>query len=254
MPEVRGPGHAAAMTDGRFAHRAGISALRIRPDHCLRVAGSGSSPVAPPDHFRRSDIDEEVPVSVPSGYTYDAEPATSPVTRERLGELMTDVMWSEEDAAALRQAGEILEPQVADILDVWYDFIGSTPHLVATFHGPDDQPDQDYLAAVRGRFEQWVVDLCTRDFDQRWLDYQEEIALRHHTTSKNRTDGVSSPADHVPMSDMLALCVPVTLTIRDFLDESGRPPVEIDAMQRAWFKAVTVSLVLWTRPYAAELW
>lgn len=190
----------------------------------------------------------------PAGYTYDQDLPPSPVSRQRLDELLTDVMWAEEDVPALRRAGAILAPRVAELLDIWYDFIGSTPHLVAVFHGPDGEPDADYLARVRGRFEQWVLDVCERRFDDRWLAYQEEIALRHHTTKKNQTDGVESPATHVPMADMLALVVPVTLSIRPFLQEGATKDDDVEAMIQAWFKAVTVTLVLWSRPYAGELW
>ena len=189
----------------------------------------------------------------PAGYAYDEALVSSPVGEPGLERLLTDVMWSEEDAKALRRAGQILEPRVSDLMDVWYDFIGSTPHLVRVFAGPDGEPDGDYLARVRGRFERWVLDLCTREFDAQWLAYQEEIGLRH-TTKKNETDGVSSPASHVPMSDMLALIVPVTLSVRGFLAEEESDPAELDLMQNAWFKAVTVTLVLWSRPYAGDLW
>ncbi|MHA6799739.1 protoglobin domain-containing protein [Bounagaea algeriensis] len=192
--------------------------------------------------------------TTPVGYSYEDPPVRSPVTEQDLNRLLTDVMWTEQDAAALRRAGEILAPRASEILDVWYDFIGSTPHLVTVFRGPDGEPDQDYLARVRERFEQWVADLCTREFDAQWLAYQEEIALRHHSAKKNQTDAVDSPAAHVPMSDMLALLVPVTQTVRDFLAQGESDAAAVDAMQQAWFKAVTVSLVLWTRPYAADLW
>lgn len=192
--------------------------------------------------------------TTPAGYSYEDPPVPSPVTQQDLNRLLTDVMWTEQDAAALRRAGEILAPRAAEILDVWYDFIGSTPHLVTVFRGPDGEPNQDYLARVRRRFEQWVSDLCTRQFDGQWLAYQEEIALRHHSAKKNQTDNVHSPATHVPMSDMLALLVPVTQTVRDFLAQGESDAAAVDEMQQAWFKAVTVSLVLWTRPYAADLW
>src|SRR5699024_8189948 len=96
--------------------------------------------------------------TTPAGYAYDDQLAPSPVSPEQLRELLADVMWTADDAAALRRAGEILRPQVADVLDAWYDFIGSTPHLVATFQGADGEPDVGYLARVRGRFEQWVID------------------------------------------------------------------------------------------------
>lgn len=190
----------------------------------------------------------------PAGYDYDQTLSPSPVSQARLDELLTDVMWTDDDARALRRAGDILAPRASDILDVWYDFIGSTPHLVTVFRGPDGQPDTDYLAKVRARFERWVRDLCTREFDAQWLAYQEEIALRHHTQKKNQTDGTDSPATHVPMSDMLALIVPVTSTIRDFLTQGESDAAEVEAMHQAWFKAVTVSVVLWTRPYAPDVW
>lgn len=192
--------------------------------------------------------------NVPAGYTYNDQPPTSPVSKDRFNELLTDVMWSQDDATALRRAGEILSPRVSEILDVWYDFIGSTPHLVTVFRGADNEPDADYLARVRARFEQWVIDLCTRDFDAQWLAYQEEIALRHHTSKKNQTDNVSSPVGHVPMSDMMALVVPVTLSVKKFLADGAAEDDDVEAMHQAWFKAVTVSLVLWSRPYAGDLW
>jgi|SRR5690625_3417486 len=190
----------------------------------------------------------------PAGYTYDDQLPPSPVSEKRLSQLLTDVMWTDDDAPALRRAGEILSPRVGDILDVWYDFIGSTPHLVEVFRGADGEPDDEYLAQVRQRFEQWVIDVCTREFDGQWLAYQEEIALRHHPTKKNRTDGVDSPSSHVPMSDMLALVVPVTLSVKSFLADGAQEGDDVEAMHQAWFKAVTVTLVLWSRPYAGDLW
>lgn len=55
------------------------------------------------------------------------------------------------------------------------------------------------------------------------------------------------------MADMMALIVPVTITIRTFLEE-GATDDDVEAMHQAWFKAVTLTLVLWTRPYAGDLW
>ncbi len=192
--------------------------------------------------------------TIPAGYTYDTQLAASPVSEQILTELLADVMWTEGDARALRRAGEILLPQTSEILDAWYDFIGSTPHLVTVFRRRDGEPDPEYLARVRGRFERWVVDLCTRDFDSQWLAYQEEIGLRHTPAKKNTTDRVDSPASHVPMSHLIALIVPVTVTIREFLQRGASEADDVEAMYQAWFKAVTVSVTLWTRPYAPDLW
>lgn len=194
-----------------------------------------------------------------AGYTYDdATLAPSPVTLDDLAELQASVLWTDADAAALRAAATILEPQTDAILDVWYGFVGSNPHLVATFAGPDGQPDGDYLAAVRGRFGQWIADLCRRDHDEAWLAYQDEIARRHHPSGKNRTDGIDSASTHIPLRHLLGLVVPITVTIRDFLAQGVRDGVTdeagVEQMYQAWFKAVTLSVALWARPYSPDLW
>jgi len=41
-----------------------------------------------------------------------------------------------------------------------------------------------YLATVRKRFYQWILDTCNRSYDQTWLDYQQEIGLRHTYAKK----------------------------------------------------------------------
>lgn len=193
--------------------------------------------------------------STPSGYRYgDPTLPASPVTMEQLGEITRSILWTDADRDALREAGKILVDQTDAILDVWYGFVASQPHLVAAFAGADGQPDGQYLDAVRARFGRWIEDLCTRELDETWLAYQEEIALRHHSTKKNETDGVSSPSGHVELRHLIALAVPITVTIRDFLANSGADPEKVDAMYHAWFKAVMLSVVLWARPYSPDLW
>lgn len=97
-------------------------------------------------------------------------PSAHPVSLEDLERLQQTILWSEADTAALRRAGAILTPQVEDILDVWYGFVGAQAHLVATFAGADGEPDEAYLAAVRVRFADWIVRVCTATYDQAWLD------------------------------------------------------------------------------------
>lgn len=190
----------------------------------------------------------------PAGYTYD-DPnlARSPISPDDLAALHASVLWTDDDAQALRRAGEVLAPQTEAILDVWYGFVGANAHLVAAFAGADGQPDATYLAAVRQRFGRWIIDLCTRPHDERWLAYQEEIA-RRHTTSKGRTDNVASTAAYVPLRDLIALVVPITLTIQQFIGADGADPDEIEARYQAWFKAVTLTVALWARPYSPEMW
>ncbi|MGF1665434.1 MAG: protoglobin domain-containing protein [Acidimicrobiia bacterium] len=188
-----------------------------------------------------------------AGHTYDTALPASPVSTADLDLLLSTLLWTDDDAAALTRAGAVLEPQIDQILDLWYGYVGSHPHLVASFNGADGTPSGDYLAAVRARFGQWIRDLCGRPWDQAGLDYQHEIA-RRHTDRMGATDGVQSDQTHIPLRYMVSFIWPITATIRPFLANSGAEPAAIDAMHTAWFKAVTLSAALWVQPYDPERW
>jgi hypothetical protein len=186
------------------------------------------------------------------GYTYgtDAVPR-SPLSLDELELLKATLLMGDDDLAALRRSGQVLAGRVEEILDVWYGFVGANPHLLAAFTGPDGQPDQAYLAAVRRRFGRWILDTARAEYDQAWLDYQQEIGLRHHRSGKNRTDGARA-ADHIPLRYVLALLVPITTTLKPFLAEGGAAPDEVEAMHQAWVKAVLLQVILWSHPYVRD--
>jgi hypothetical protein len=186
------------------------------------------------------------------GYTYgtDAVPR-SPLSLDELELLKATLLMGDDDLAALRRSGQVLAGRVEEILDVWYGFVGANPHLLAAFTGPDGQPDQAYLAAVRRRFGRWILDTARAEYDQAWLDYQQEIGLRHHRSGKNRTDGARA-ADHIPLRYVLALLVPITTTLKPFLAEGGAAPDEVEAMHQAWVKAVLLQVILWSQPYVRD--
>ena len=101
---------------------------------------------------------------------------------------------------------------------------------------------------------QWVIDTCTRPHDQAWLDYQEEIGLRHTPAKKNRTDAAHTPSV-VPLRYLVGFVGPVVLSVRRWLDGHGFGADEIDAMCQAWTKAVLLHVALWSRAYVREgLW
>ena len=189
--------------------------------------------------------------SIP-GYTYGAaDLERSPLSLDDLGLLETTLLFTDTDRDALRQAGTVLGDQVEDILDLWYGFVGSNPHLLAYLAGSDGQPVGSYLEGVRKRFGQWIRDTCERDYDQAWLDYQHEVALRHHRAKKNKTDGVEA-APIVPLRYMIAFIYPITATIRPFLENKGHSKEEVDRMHEAWFKSIVLQVVLWSRPYTTD--
>ena len=188
-----------------------------------------------------------------AGYTYGRALPTSPVTTGDLDLLLATVLWSDSDAALLRRAGEILDPQVEAVLDLWYGYVGSHPHLVASFNGPDGTPSGPYLAAVRARFGQWIRDLCGRAWDQQWLDYQHEIA-RRHTDLMGRTDDVGAAQTHIPLRYLIGFIWPITATVRDFLAAGATDTDDVEGMHAAWFKAVTLTVALWSQPYDPTRW
>jgi len=194
-------------------------------------------------------------VEIP-GYTY-GQPSVqpSPVSMEDLERIQACLLWSDEDVQALRRAGEILGPRKEEILDVWYGFVASQPHLLAYFSRPDG-PSQEYLQRVRARFGRWIEDTCRAEYDQRWLDYQEEIAQRHFTR-KNQTDGAAAEGTppYIHWRYINALVYPIYATVRPFLEQGGEPPEMVEKMHQAWLKAVLLQATLWARPYAKnEAW
>src|SRR5262245_22447258 len=129
-----------------------------------------------------------------SGYDYGRPQSShSPISIEELRQLEATIGWSEEDASILQRFGWLFQDKAEQMVDAWRSVIGAQPHLAKWFFGPDEKPDEQYKASVKKRFVQWVLDACFRPHDQVWLDYQEEIGLRHTPARKNHTDGARTP-------------------------------------------------------------
>ncbi|XXY47473.1 protoglobin domain-containing protein [Sorangium sp. So ce269] len=190
--------------------------------------------------------------SIP-GYTLGTSAvATSPVTLADFERMKASALFGEEDVKYLRASHDVVKDHVEAILDVWYGFVGSQPHLLASFSARSDgKPLGDYLGAVRKRFGQWILDTARAQYDQRWLDYQHEIGLRHHRARKNATDGAPSTAI-VPFRDLFALVFPVTFTLRPFLAKQGHPAEDVEKMYAAWVKSCLLQITLWSHPYVKE--
>ncbi len=187
------------------------------------------------------------------GYTYGTSAVRrAPISLAELDEIKQSLLFTDEDVRYLRMSGPILEDQIEQILDVWYDFVGSHDHLLAAFKDPrTGEPNAEYLAAVRKRFGQWIRDTARAEYDQAWLDYQFEIGRRHHRSGKNRTDNVRA-AEHVPLRHLIALTIPITTTLKPFLAKKGASPEDVEKMHAAWVKSVTLQVILWSYPYTRE--
>lgn len=184
------------------------------------------------------------------GYTLGTSAVSpSPVTVSDFELMKKTALFGEDDVKYLRLSHDVLKDQVEQILDVWYGFVGSNPHLLASFTGKSDgKPLGDYLGAVRKRFGQWIIDTARAEYDQAWLNYQHEVGQRHHRAKKNKTDGAAS-TDIVPFRHLFALIFPVTITLKPFLAKKGHSAEDVDKMHAAWVKSCLLQVTLWSHPY-----
>jgi hypothetical protein len=187
------------------------------------------------------------------GYAYDQRAlAKAPYTMIDLKSLQASLLFTDEDVRALRQSKAILADQSDAILDVWYGFVAATPELVYFFSdAKTGKPDGAYLEAVRRRFALWILDTADANYDQRWLNWQYEIGLRHNRIKKNETDRAPSVAQ-INFRYIPALTIPITTTLKPFLAKKGASAAEVEAMHAAWLKSVLMQSILWSQPYIKE--
>ena len=173
----------------------------------------------------------------------------SVVSIEELEKLKVSVGFTSEDERFLRMAGEVLADQTKRIVEHWRsEIIASIPNLARHSRTPEGDPIPQYLARSGLRFEQWILDTCLRPYDQDWLDYQQEIALRHTSLRKNQADGVRSTA-HVPFRDIAAFVAVLNDTIKPYLARKGNTSDEVEGMHRAWCRSLQLQISLWARHY-----
>ena len=188
------------------------------------------------------------------GYDFGTrKSAESPLSDEDLRNLEQTVGWTSADHDILLKHATLFQQQAEAMVDSWRAVIASQPHLAQWFVGPDGKPDDDYKARVKSRFVQWVVDVALRPHDRAWLNYQEEIGLRHTPAKKNLTDGKQTPP-LVPLRYLLGF-IPVVLPIRKFFSDAVSNNEELARLETAWTRAVLLHITLWSRPYTSEdLW
>jgi hypothetical protein len=184
------------------------------------------------------------------GYSYGSgDLPKSPVSLEQLQNLKTSAGFTDEDERFLRLA-EVLKNQTSQIVAHWRSgIIAGIPNLARHSRTPDGQPIPEYLAKSNKRFEQWILDTCLRPYDQDWLNYQQEIAARHTSSKKNKTDGVNSTAS-VPLGDVIAFVAVMNETIKPYFAAQGDAIEDVQRMHLAWCKSMQIQLALWLGPYA----
>jgi hypothetical protein len=198
----------------------------------------------------RMDPSAEKESTTIPGYSYGS-PEVSPSTTSmrELEDLKTAAGFTAETERSLRLAGEVLADQTEKIVSQWRSgIIASIPHLARHSRTPEGEPNPSYLQQSNLRFQQWILDTCLRPYDQEWLNYQQEIALRHTTAKKNQTDHVRS-TPYVPLSDIIAFVAVMNETIKPYLAAKGHAPEEVEKMHSAWCKSLQLQLALWVKPF-----
>jgi Protoglobin len=200
-----------------------------------------------------NQADKSLKPDIP-GYGFGStDSARSPLSMEDLSHLEQTLGWTAIDGHLLLKHADLFRQQAEEMVAAWRTVIGAQPHLSMWFASPDGKPDDEYKARVKRRFVQWVIDVATRPHDQAWLNYQEEIGLRHTPEKKNKTDRRNTPP-LVPLRYLLAF-IPVVADVRKFFSPAITDPEELAAVEKAWVKAVHLHITLWSRPYTRdELW
>jgi len=180
------------------------------------------------------------------GYDYGSV-GRSPVAWDEFEDLKRLVGFTDQDQELLLRAGEVIGPRLQELLGHWFGQLG--PWIHPTFRGPDMER---YSATAGARFGRGILDGFTRTYDQYWLDYQQEVGLRHGRAKKNSTDGVDSVAV-VPFRHLLASVSVLSNIPEEFLE--GLQPTDAAGVRDAWSKSLFLQVVLWSRSYvAAEDW
>ena len=196
-----------------------------------------------------SDGMEPIAADLP-GYSYGASSLRmSPVSSLEFEQLKISAGFTAESEDYLKLAGSVLANQTHQIVAQWRaGIIASIPHLARHSRSPDGSPLPEYLARSNLRFQQWILDTCLRPYDQDWLNYQHEIALRHTTVRKNQVDNVVS-TPYVPFRDIIAFTSAMNETIKPYLAAKGHSADQVHNMHRAWCASIQLQIALWTKTY-----
>jgi Protoglobin len=185
------------------------------------------------------------------GYDYGSPALSkSPVSLKELELLKQSAGFTKEDEQWLRVAGELLADQTKELVGKWREVIAQHPHLSRYSKRLDGEKDQHYSESSGLRFEQWVLDTCLRPYDQDWLNYQHEMALRHTSIKKNKTDHAQSvPTIHLRHIIAFGAVITDPNILKPLLVRKNHSGFEAERMHRAWSKSIWLQMALWTEPY-----
>ena len=177
----------------------------------------------------------------------------SPITMQEFEVMRQSAAFDEEDEQWLRVAGEVLADRAKALAGKWRDIIAAHPHLARYSQRPDGEKDPHYSETSGLRLQQWILDTCLRPYDQDWLNYQQEMALRHTSLKKNKTDNVQSvPTIHLRHVIAFTAILNDPNIIKPFLSKNSHSTTEVEKMHQAWSKSLWLQVALWSEPYTNQ--
>lgn len=159
------------------------------------------------------------------------------------------LLFTIEDEHYLHIAGDLLADHTEEILDNWYAQMQAHPYA-------GKQPDvaacidtDNSLEQLRTQFRTWVQALCMPPARQAWLQRTHAV-IAGDVPDKQLGDLTQIPA--VFLRYLMLFIYPVTHGIASFLSRKGHTQGEVIKMEQAWFKAVSLSTLLWMWPGQPE--
>ncbi|WP_143309704.1 protoglobin domain-containing protein [Chitinophaga vietnamensis] len=159
----------------------------------------------------------------------------SSISPQELVMLKRMLLLTQEDEQYLNKAAAILQGHEQDLLNAWQAYILANDYLSQYF-----STGINLVNALSPRFSEWITQLCTRNEDGRWQQFEQRIALQL------KKEDVLPGIPPVFLRYLTTFVYPVTQAANNLLASAGHSAAEVKRMEEAWFKAVSLSVVLWS--------
>jgi len=197
--------------------------------------------------------DEVLYKAIVPGYTF-GQVSRAPISEKDLQLMLDSVLWTKEDEDNRKVLGDIFKKHMKEILDAIVNYVGSREYLLYYFKDKSGTTTiTEYVSNSVGRIAQWILDCCYRPLDQKFIDYQYEIGLRHTPLKKGKADNVQT-VDLVHARYMVTFIFPFTAALKPFIQKEVEDFVLADKLYHTWFKLVTVCASIYIYPFVKEGW
>ncbi|HVI48885.1 MAG TPA: protoglobin domain-containing protein [Chitinophaga sp.] len=177
------------------------------------------------------------------------DPKGSSVDAQTLVKLKRMMLFTQEDEQMLTLAGELLAPHAEAILNRWYEGIAAN-HYLANYFTSSGSPDLDYIQSLRPHFREWITRLCERPESGRWWEFEQKIISQLQAKNQPLNDLPAFPAAYLRY--IFTFIYPISEIGREYLINTGHKPEDVSKMHQAWYKAVSLSVLLWIYPSSQQ--